>query len=58
MINPLFANLSGIRMATDRILIVEDEKAVARGLEYALQVEGYKVLCAHTGKLALAIVRT
>lgn len=45
-------------MATDRILIVEDEKAEARGLEYALQVEGYKVLCAHTGKLALAIVRT
>ena len=29
-------------MATERILIVEDEKAVARGLEYALQAVGTK----------------
>jgi DNA-binding response OmpR family regulator len=29
-------------MATERILIVEDEKAVARGLEYAFLAEGSK----------------
>jgi DNA-binding response OmpR family regulator len=31
-------------MAGEKILIIEDEKAVARGLEYALQAEGFKVL--------------
>ncbi len=30
-------------MQRERILIVEDEPAVARGLEYALKAEGYKV---------------
>ena len=31
-------------MAADRILIVEDEKAVAHGLEFAFQDEGFDVL--------------
>ena len=31
-------------MADEKILIVEDEPAVARGLEYALKKEGYQVV--------------
>jgi DNA-binding response OmpR family regulator len=45
-------------MTGERILIVEDEKAVARGLEYALQQEGFSVLCADTGGEALELART
>jgi DNA-binding response OmpR family regulator len=44
-------------VAGERILIVEDERAVARGLEYALQSEGYAVLCAGTGRQALELTR-
>ena len=32
-------------MEADRILIGEDEKAAARGLEYALQAEGFLAKC-------------
>jgi DNA-binding response OmpR family regulator len=45
-------------MAAVRILIVEDEKAVARGLEFALQVEGFEVLYAENGQSALNLART
>lgn len=45
-------------MPGERILIVEDERAVARGLEYALQDEGFKVLSAETGEQALQIARS
>lgn len=45
-------------MEADRILIVEDEKAVARGLEYALQAEGFEVLYAENGQSALNLART
>lgn len=45
-------------MTGERVLIVEDEKAVARGLEYALQQESYSVLCAETGGEALDLART
>ncbi|WP_299287261.1 response regulator transcription factor, partial [Thermoflexus sp.] len=44
-------------MAGERILIVEDEPAVARGLEYALKKEGYEVLWADTGEKALTLAR-
>lgn len=40
-------------MSAARILIVEDERAVARGLEYALTSEGFQVLWAKTGRQAL-----
>lgn len=40
------------------VLLVEDERAVARGLEYALRAEGYTVHWAQTGKAALAFVQT
>ena len=33
----------------DKILIVEDERAVARGLIYSLENEGFEVLWAETG---------
>lgn len=45
-------------MAGERILIVEDERALARGLEYALQAEGFEVLYAETGQIALDLART
>ncbi|UCC62747.1 MAG: response regulator transcription factor [Anaerolineae bacterium] len=45
-------------MAGERILIVEDERAVARGLEYGLQNEGFTVLWAQTGQQALDMART
>lgn len=41
-----------------KLLLVEDERAVARGLEYALQREGYRVLWAQTGQQALDFART
>jgi DNA-binding response OmpR family regulator len=44
-------------MAGERILIVEDERAVARGLEYGLSKEGFEVLWAETGQRALDLVR-
>jgi DNA-binding response OmpR family regulator len=44
-------------MSGERILIVEDERAVARGLEYGLATEGFAVLCAGTGQRALEIIR-
>jgi DNA-binding response OmpR family regulator len=44
-------------MAGTRILIVEDERAVARGLEYALTKEGFSVLWADNGKRALELTR-
>jgi DNA-binding response OmpR family regulator len=44
-------------MAGERILIVEDEYAVARGLEYGLSREGFEVLWADTGQRALELAR-
>jgi DNA-binding response OmpR family regulator len=45
-------------MAGEQILIVEDERAVARGVEYALTREGFNVLWVDTGEKALARVRS
>jgi two-component system alkaline phosphatase synthesis response regulator PhoP len=45
-------------MAGERILIVEDERAVARGLEYGLSSEGFTVLWADTGRRALELARS
>ena len=45
-------------MAGERILIVEDERAVARGLEYGLASEGFGVLWAETGQQALDLARS
>lgn len=41
----------------NRILIVEDDPAVARGLEYGLKKEGYTTVVADTGRKALDIAR-
>jgi two-component system response regulator VicR len=43
-------------MTKHSILIVEDERAVARGLEYGLNSEGFKVLWAKSGQEALELV--
>ena len=40
-------------MAGERILIVEDERAVACGLTYALQAEGFQISWADSGQRAL-----
>ena len=45
-------------MTAERILIVEDEPAVARGLEYGLVSEGFTVLRAETGRQALELARS
>jgi len=45
-------------VAGERILVVEDERAVMRGLEYGLQSEGFAVLWAETGRQALDLART
>lgn len=44
-------------MAGERILIIEDERAVARGLEYGLTSEGFTVLWADTGQQGLELAR-
>jgi DNA-binding response OmpR family regulator len=44
-------------VAGERILIVEDDRAVARGLEYGLADEGFEVLWAETGQQALDLAR-
>ena len=45
-------------MSGERILIVEDERAVGRGLQYSLDKEAFEVLWARTGRQALDLVRT
>ncbi len=44
-------------MAGERVLVVEDERAVARGLEYGLASEGFSVLLAATGEQALRLAK-
>lgn len=45
-------------MPGDRILIVEDERAVARGLAYGLETEGFAVIVAENGQKALDLAHT
>ena len=44
-------------MPGETILVVEDEPAVARGLEYGLKAEGFSVMVAGTGARALELAR-
>lgn len=44
-------------MSAERILIVEDEPAVARGLQYGLEQEGFSVSWADKGQEALTLAR-
>lgn len=45
-------------MAGELILVVEDDRAVSRGLTYGLQAEGFVVLVAETGQQALDLARS
>lgn len=45
-------------MMSERILIVEDEPAVARGLEYGLTSEGFSTKWAETGTQAINLARS
>jgi DNA-binding response OmpR family regulator len=44
-------------MTANRILVVEDDRAVARALEYGLASEAFQVLRAETGQEALDLAR-
>ncbi len=44
-------------MNKERILIIEDERAVARGIEYALKAEGFITLTAETGRKGIELAR-
>jgi len=44
-------------MDRERILIIEDERAVARGMEYALKAEGFTVLLADTGQQGIEMAK-
>jgi DNA-binding response OmpR family regulator len=44
-------------MSAEKILIVEDEHAVARGLQYGLEAEGFKTFVADSGRGALEIAQ-
>ena len=46
------------RVVASTILIVEDEFAVARGIQYALQQEGYQVAVARSGEEGLEFATT
>ena len=54
---PTAAILAGqgcrFQLVAATILIVEDEYAVARGIQYALQQEGYQVAVARSGEEGL-----
>jgi DNA-binding response OmpR family regulator len=45
-------------VVNERILVVEDERAVARGLAYGLRHEGFEVIVGRTGEEALALARS
>jgi two-component system alkaline phosphatase synthesis response regulator PhoP len=45
-------------VAGERILVVEDERAVARGLEYSLTSEGFTVMWAETGEQGLELAHS
>ena len=45
-------------MNHEHLLVVEDDRAVARGLRYALEAEGFAVSWAATAAEALAVART
>ena len=45
-------------MEREHILIVEDERAVARGLQYAFEKEGFRVSLAATGREGIDKART
>lgn len=47
-----------VEMSGETILVVEDERAVSRGLEYGLRSEGYQVLRAESGEVGLSLTRS
>jgi two-component system alkaline phosphatase synthesis response regulator PhoP len=53
----IYFDINSKTIPNDEILIVEDDRAVGRGLQYGLEAEGYKVLWAETGQAALDYAR-
>lgn len=50
--------MSDANAHAQRILVVEDDRAISRGLEYGLTQEGFAVTVAETGQAALDAART
>ncbi len=44
-------------MATNRVLVVDDEKLIVKGIKFALEQDGMQVDCAYDGEEAVAMVR-
>ena len=40
----------------NRVLVVDDEKLIVKGLKFSLEQEGFKVDCAYDGEEALQFV--
>ena len=40
-----------------RILVVDDEKVIVKGLKFSLEQEGYEVDCAYDGEEAIALAK-
>ena len=40
-----------------KILVVDDEKIIVKGLKYNLEQEGYQVVCAYDGEEAISLAR-
>ena len=56
-VEPIAARMYARAAMAATILIVEDEHAVARGIQYALQQEGYQVAVARSGEEGLDFAR-
>lgn len=41
-----------------RILVVDDEKLIVKGIKFSLEQEGYEVMCAYDGEEALSLAET
>ncbi len=40
-----------------RVLVVDDEKAIVKGVKFSLEQEGYEVECAYDGEQALSMIK-
>ena len=40
-----------------KVLVVDDEKMIVKGLRFSLQQDGYEVECAYDGEEALGMIR-
>ena len=41
----------------DKVLVVDDEKLIVKGIKYSLEQDGMEVFCAYDGKEALELIK-